>query len=146
MGKKVTTGTHMPHVEGLVTIHKNWVGHVDIKLESIGLDFSLMKIESNVLDFYEWSPALPRVACGSQLGPFFPLTRLTHSLQLSHPLFNSHNLLHSVTTFLNSHTLSHNTHLNNTLSQVMFYIYLYFSYVIYLLCYVFTILGIFFVS
>ena len=36
MGKKVTARTHMPHVEGLVTIHKNRVGHVDIKLESIG--------------------------------------------------------------------------------------------------------------
>ena len=34
MGKKVTAETHMPHVEGLVTIHKNRVGHVDIKLES----------------------------------------------------------------------------------------------------------------
>ena len=84
--------------------------------------------------------------CGSQLWPFFPFTCLTKSLQLSHPLFNSYNLLHSVIIFLSSHTLSHNTHLNNTLSQVMFYIYLYFSYVIYLLCYVFTILGIFFVS
>jgi len=45
MGKKVTVGTHMPHVKGLVTIHKNRVGHVDIKLESIGLDFSLIKIK-----------------------------------------------------------------------------------------------------
>ena len=98
---------------------------MDIALESFSLDFSLMKIESNELYFYEWSPAPPRVACRSQLGPFFPLTRLTQSLQLSHPLFNSHNLLHSVKTFLSSHTLSHNTHLYNTLSQVMFYIYIY---------------------
>ena len=33
--KRSQLGPTMPHVEGLVTIHKNRVGHVDIKLESI---------------------------------------------------------------------------------------------------------------
>ena len=37
--KRSQLGPTMPHVEGLVTIHKNRVGHVDIKLESIGLEF-----------------------------------------------------------------------------------------------------------
>ena len=69
-------------LEGIppVTLFHAFFGHVDIKLEFIRLDFSLMKIKSNELHFYEWSPAPPHVECGSQLGPFFPLP-------VSHPLF-----------------------------------------------------------
>ena len=92
-------------------------GHVDIILESNGLEFYIHVANSIFMNdhqpFHMWH-------CGSQLWPFFPFTCLTKSLQLSHPLFNSYNLLHSVIIFLSSHTLSHNTHLNNTLSQVMF--------------------------
>jgi len=99
-----------------------------------------MKIESNELDFYEWSIAPPRVACGSQLGPFFPLTCLTPSLQLSHPLFTQ-SQLHNFPQL--SHPLTLHLPQQHALT-IMFYIYLYFSYVIYLLCHVFTILEIYF--
>ena len=85
-----------------------------------------------------WVPAVP----------FSPLP-----IVLSHTLFNSsHNLKFSTwwSQLSSALTLSHTTltstkliHSHNTLSQVMFYINLYFSYVIYLLCYVITILGIF---
>ena len=53
----------------------------------------------------------PWAACGSQLGLVFLLTRVTQSLQLSHPLFSSQTLSSLTHNFPK---LSHNTHLNNT--------------------------------
>ena len=104
---------------------------MDIKLKSIRLDFSLMKIESNELDFYEWSLAPPRVACGSQLGPFFPLTRLTPSLQLSHPLFTQ-SQLHNFPQL--SHPLTQHSPQQHSLTGNVLYIF------VLQLCYIFIVL------
>ena len=69
-----------------------------------------MEIDFTRLDFYEWPPPPPHVACGSQLGPFSPLL-------ISLSLFSSYTLSSLTHNFPQ---LSHNTHLNNTLSQVTF--------------------------
>ena len=99
-----------------VLVHHNIMahGHKSIRLETI----STKEVDSTGLDFLLMDTTPPRVASRSQLGPFLPLTRLTHSsaqlLTLSHPL-SSHppfTLTH------NFPQLSHNN--LNTLSQVMF--------------------------
>ena len=110
-------------------------GHVDIKLKSVGLDFSLTKIKSNELDFYEWSLAPPHVACGSQLGPFFPpypshsvSSALTPSLQLSQPSSLSHNFPQL------SHPLTQHSPQQHSLTGNVLYIF------VLQLCYIFIVL------
>ena len=75
-----------------------------------------MEIDSTGLDFHEWSPPFHVSHVGPNWDLFFPLP-------ISLSLFSSHTL--SSTRILSSLThnfpqLSHNTHLNNTPSQVMF--------------------------
>ena len=78
--------------------------------------FLLMEINSTGLDFHEWSPSLHMSHVGPSCDLFSPLP-VSLSLFSSYILSSTHTLI-SLT--YNFPQLSHNTHLNNTLSQVMF--------------------------
>ena len=74
-----------------------------------------MEIDCTGLNFHEWPPPLDVLNVGPSWDLFSPLP-------VSLNLFNSHTLssAHTSSLTLNFPQLSHNTHLNNTLSQVMF--------------------------
>ena len=75
-----------------------------------------MEINSTGLDFHEWSPPLHMSHVGPSWDLFSPLP-VSLSLFSSHTLSSAHTLTSLTHNFPQ---LSHNTHLNNNLLQVMF--------------------------